>query len=140
MGIRTVFYDPTFAKYTPTKLWIGTGMRAVDHAVECFYHPNASEMPWKALSFWALSILFECLPKSLSNPDDEEVTTKQQLAAFASAGFVAKMSKGAWDCLIVWAMLWVVRMEFLVSHPSRTQFHLKFWDYEVSFAMQSSFK
>jgi alcohol dehydrogenase class IV len=94
MGIQTVFYDPTFAKYTPTKLWIGTGMRAVDHAVECFYHTNASEMPWKVLSFWALSILFECLPKSLSNPDDEEVTTKLRLAAFASAGFRGKNVKG----------------------------------------------
>ena len=46
MGVSAIFYDPRFAKYTPTRLWLATGMRAVDHAVETMFHPLASEMPW----------------------------------------------------------------------------------------------
>ena len=95
MGISVIFYDPTYARYTPTQLWLATGMRAVDHAVETFYHPYASEMPWKALSMWALTILFECLPKAkLSHPNDEDVTTRLMLAAFASSGLRGKNVKG----------------------------------------------
>jgi alcohol dehydrogenase class IV len=95
MGITAIFYDPAFAKYTPTKLWLATGMRAVDHAVETFYHPYATEMPWKALANWALITLFECLPKSkTSHPNDGEVITKLMLAAFASSGFRGSNFRG----------------------------------------------
>lgn len=45
MGVSAIFYDPGCAKYTPTQLWLATGMRTVDHAIETFYHPYASEMP-----------------------------------------------------------------------------------------------
>ena len=62
MGVSAIFYDPGYVKYTPTQLWLATGVRAVDHAVETFYHPYATEMPWKALSIWALGVLFDCLP------------------------------------------------------------------------------
>ena len=95
MGVSVIFYDPNYARYTSTQLWLATGMRAVDHAVETFYHPYASEMPWKALSMWALTTLFECLPKAKSShPNDEDVMTKLMLAAFASSGMRGKNVKG----------------------------------------------
>ena len=31
MGVSAIFYDPGYAKYTPTQLWLATGMRAVDY-------------------------------------------------------------------------------------------------------------
>jgi alcohol dehydrogenase class IV len=87
MGVSAIFYDPQYASYTPKDLWLSTGMRAMDHAVECMYHPYASEVPWKALSLWAVQELFECLPKAKkSHPHDEEITTRLMLAAYASSG------------------------------------------------------
>jgi alcohol dehydrogenase class IV len=95
MGVSAIFYDAEYARHTPTRLWIATGVRAVDHAVESYYHPDASEMPWKILSNWALSTLFEYLPKAHeSHPLDEDVITKLQLAAFASLGFLGNNFKG----------------------------------------------
>lgn len=89
MGVSAIFYDPVFSRFTPERLWISTGIRAVDHAVETMYHPNASEMPWKALASWALTTLAETLPTSKSIHGTEEAddfTTKLHLAAFASSG------------------------------------------------------
>ncbi|ERF77224.1 hypothetical protein EPUS_05793 [Endocarpon pusillum Z07020] len=88
IGVTAVFYDPGYAKYTPLKLWLSTGMRAMDHAVESQYQPYASEMPWRAMSSWAVSTFFECLPiAKASHPSDEDVITRLLLAAFASLGF-----------------------------------------------------
>ncbi|KAH7150527.1 alcohol dehydrogenase [Dactylonectria estremocensis] len=99
MGITTIFYDATFARLTPPRLWLSTGMRALDHAVETMYHPNASEMPWKALALWSAAGLAEGLPqaKMVHGSDDDMalyVTTKLQLAAFASSGLRGSNFRG----------------------------------------------
>jgi alcohol dehydrogenase class IV len=95
VGLTAIFYDPTYAKYTPTRLWLATGMRAMDHAVESQYQPYATEMPWRALSIWAVQTFFENLPKAkVSHPDDDDVTTRLLLASFASLGFRGKNVKG----------------------------------------------
>ncbi|KAH3917840.1 hypothetical protein HBI56_112890 [Parastagonospora nodorum] len=87
MGVSAIFYDPQYARHTPKQLWLSTGMRAMDHAVECMYHPTSTEMPWKALSIWAVGELFECLRKcQQSYPSDDVVTTRLMLAAYASSG------------------------------------------------------
>ncbi|WPH01303.1 maleylacetate reductase protein [Acrodontium crateriforme] len=102
MGVSTIFYDPLFAQYTPRGLWLSTGLRALDHAIECMYHPAAAEVPWKALALWAVSEFFECLPRvafSMKHGDDDVADGKTQvemehnqvilrlmLAAFASSG------------------------------------------------------
>lgn len=89
MGVSAIFYDASFARYTPQRLWLATGMRAIDHAVETMYHPNASEMPWKALACWALEGLTKGLPvaSQIHGTDEaDDVTTALQLAAFASSG------------------------------------------------------
>ena len=95
MGVYAIFYDPSYSKYTPTRLWLATGMRAIDHAVEACYHPYATEMPWKAMARWALATLFENLPLSKSSHSlEEDVITKLHLAAFASLGFRGSNVKG----------------------------------------------
>ncbi|PGH23592.1 hypothetical protein AJ80_02372 [Polytolypa hystricis UAMH7299] len=99
MGVTAIFYDPGYAKYTPRRLWLATGMRAVDHAVESYYHPYSSEMPWKVLSYWALTTLFELLPQTpaAGRPEqlgDEEAITRLLLAAYASSGFRGRNFKG----------------------------------------------
>ncbi|KAF4982432.1 hypothetical protein FZEAL_1950 [Fusarium zealandicum] len=97
MGVNAIFYDASIARYTPKSLWLSTGIRAVDHAVETMYHPSASEMPWKALASWALTTLAEALPqaKRLHGSDDaDDITTKLQLAAFASSGLRGSNFRG----------------------------------------------
>ncbi|KAH7076872.1 putative Maleylacetate reductase [Paraphoma chrysanthemicola] len=95
MAVAAIFYDPHYARFTPKDLWLSTGMRAMDHAVECMYHPSSAEVPWKALSIWAVGELFECLPKARdSHPDDEVVMTRLMLAAYASSGLKGENLKG----------------------------------------------
>lgn len=38
----TILYDATFAAGTPADLFMSTGFRALDHAVELLYHPTVS--------------------------------------------------------------------------------------------------
>ena len=95
MAVKAIFYDPWYAGFTPQDLWLATGMRALDHAVECFYHPFATEMPWKALASWAVATLFECLPRArAAQAPDEDVTTRLLLAAFASSGLKGRNFAG----------------------------------------------
>ncbi|KAL8974391.1 MAG: hypothetical protein Q9197_001360 [Variospora fuerteventurae] len=95
MGVSAIFYDAQYAHYTPKHLWLSTGMRAMDHAVESIYHPCSTEVPWKALSLWAVSELFKCLPKARdTHPHDQDVTTRLMLAAYASSGLKGENLKG----------------------------------------------
>ena len=83
-----VFYDSTFALHTPPSLFASTGIRALDHAVELQYHPNATEMPARWLCLQAIKHLFYYLPKYKQNPKDEQVITQLFMAAYASLGFI----------------------------------------------------
>ena len=95
LGVTAIFYDPEYAKYTPKRLWLATGMRVMDHAVESMYQPHATEMPWKVLSMWVVATLFEYLPKSNeSHPNNLDVITRLLLAANASLGFRGRNFKG----------------------------------------------
>ncbi|KAI4179170.1 MAG: hypothetical protein LQ346_007251 [Caloplaca aetnensis] len=79
-----ILYDCTFAKETPQKLWLSTGIRSLDHAVESMYHPTAPEAPAKQLCLSAIAQLFEYLPKSKKEPGNQDYITRLQLAAFSS--------------------------------------------------------
>ncbi|KAL8697644.1 MAG: hypothetical protein Q9224_002205 [Gallowayella concinna] len=81
---QVIIYDATFAKETPQPLWLSTGIRSLDHAVELMYHPTASEVPTKQLCRAALAHLFEFLPKCKKEPGNEDYITRLQLAAFSS--------------------------------------------------------
>ncbi|KAF3046408.1 hypothetical protein E8E12_007920 [Didymella heteroderae] len=81
---KAVIYDGENAVYTPMNLWLSTGMRALDHAVELMYHPLASEVPTKRLCLEAIKDLFTYLPQSKTNPNDAGVRSKLFLACYAS--------------------------------------------------------
>jgi len=81
---KAVIYDGENAVYTPMNLWLSTGMRAIDHAVELMYHPLASEIPTKRLCLEAIKDLFAYLPQSKADPNDAEIRTKLFLACYAS--------------------------------------------------------
>lgn len=92
-----IFYDPAFTRHTPPRLLLSTGIRALDHAVETIYHPNSSEVPWKALVSTSIQTLFEYLPivaKSFKSTDNspplgttsDDTLVRLHLAAWSAAG------------------------------------------------------
>ena len=89
-----VLYDASFALYTPERLLLSTGLRALDHAVELLYHPTAAEMPARWTCLQAAGSLFSNLPLYKQDPKDKDVITRLQLAAFASLGFLGTNLKG----------------------------------------------
>lgn len=91
---QAVIYDSSFALDTPPWLFLSTGMRAMDHAMELMYHGFSAEMPCRMMALSAAGDLFKYLPKYKQNPKDEDTITHLQLAAFASLGFLGLNLKG----------------------------------------------
>ena len=84
LAVQVIIYDAKFALATPQNLWLSTGIRSLDHAVELLYNPMSAEAPTKQLVLTAISTLFEYLPKSKAEPKDEDYITRLLLAAFSS--------------------------------------------------------
>jgi len=78
-----VILDAELTLATPDRLWLSTGMRAVDHAVENLYRPLIPP-PIKYLCYAALVDLFKYLPASKANPQAVDVRQKLQLASWMS--------------------------------------------------------
>jgi alcohol dehydrogenase len=82
---RTVLNDPALTLETPTWLWVATGMRSLDHAIECIYairhHPISD-----ALGAKAISLLVEHLPASIRTSGSEQLAHRGhcQMAAWFS--------------------------------------------------------
>jgi alcohol dehydrogenase class IV len=76
-------YDAELTLATPMSLWLSTGIRALDHAVEGFLaggqHPFTDVMALEAIRR-----LFDSLPRAKAAPADLTVRTENQLAAWFS--------------------------------------------------------
>ncbi len=82
---RTVINDPVLTLETPTWLWVATGMRALDHAVEAIYsirHQLISD----TLAAKAIALLFEHLPASIRTQGADQLAHRGycQMAAWLS--------------------------------------------------------
>jgi 3-oxoacid CoA-transferase len=79
----SVVYDGELALTTPLPLWLSTGIRALDHAVESFLSPG--EHPFSdVLALEAVRRLLRTLPQARERPDDASIRTENQLAAWFS--------------------------------------------------------
>ena len=80
---RVVILDPGATVFTPEKLWLSTGIRALDHAVEGFLfggdHPITD-----VTGLEGARRLMEYLPPSRREPEDLETRLELQLAAWLS--------------------------------------------------------
>src|SRR5712692_5992497 len=81
--LDSVIYDAELTLATPMRLWLSTGIRALDHAVEGFLtdglHPFSD-----VLALEAVRRLFNSLPRAMAAPDEVGVRTENQLAAWFS--------------------------------------------------------
>jgi alcohol dehydrogenase len=74
---RTVIEDPALTLATPDWLWVTTGMRALDHAIECAYairHQPISD----ALASKSIALLVKHLPASIRTEGDERLAHRGQ--------------------------------------------------------------
>src|SRR6195256_2574049 len=81
--LDTVIYDAQMTVATPMSLWLSTGIRALDNAVEGFL--SDGEHPFSdAMALEGIRRLFESLPRAKGAPEDVDVRTQNQTAAVFS--------------------------------------------------------
>lgn len=80
---HSVILDATLTLATPKQLWLSSGIRALDHAVETLYAPGTHPIN-DTLALEAIRKLFTYLPRCQSHPDDLNIRTELQLAAWMS--------------------------------------------------------
>ncbi|KAI0633701.1 iron-containing alcohol dehydrogenase [Trametes polyzona] len=78
-----IILDAELTLATPERLWLSTGLRALDHAVENLYRPLVPP-PLKYLCYAAIADLFKYLPESKANPQSIEARQKLQIASWMS--------------------------------------------------------
>jgi len=90
---HAVFYDAELTLMTPMELWLSTGIRALDHAVEGFLAEG--EHPFSdVLALEAIRRLFDSLPRAKDAPLEAGVRTENQLAAWMSFTLPAQSAAG----------------------------------------------
>jgi maleylacetate reductase len=79
--LDTVIYDAQMTLATPMSLWLSTGVRAMDHAVEGFLADG--EHPFSdAMALEAIRRLFDSLPRAKAAPADLDIRTENQIGAW----------------------------------------------------------
>lgn len=92
---RTVILDPAVTVHTPPWLWLSTGIRAVDHAVEDLCSVNSTPFS-DGTSLHALRLLGAGLRRVKAEPADLAARLDCQVAAWMSIiGSSAGVNKGA---------------------------------------------
>src|SRR6202040_2254025 len=80
---RAVFFDAELTLETPLPLWLSTGIRAVDHAVETLLAPGSHPFS-DTLAVEALRRLQSSLLATFADPGDLAARTESQLGAWFS--------------------------------------------------------
>lgn len=78
-----VILDPETTVHTPEKLWLSTGIRALDHAVEGFLYGGPHPLT-DVTGLEGARRLMQYLPLSKNEPEDLETRLELQLAAWLS--------------------------------------------------------
>ena len=92
---RTVILDPQASVHTPEWLFLSTGIRAVDHAVEDICSVNGQPIS-EGAAYHALRLLGSGLPMVKADPDNGEARLDCQIGAWMSmVGSQTGVSKGA---------------------------------------------
>jgi maleylacetate reductase len=92
---RTIILDPAMTKYTPEKLWLGSGTRAMDHGIEAVCSIRGNPLVDSAC-LAGLRYLHDGLLRTKENPDDAEARVNCQFGSWLSAfGLQARVPMGA---------------------------------------------
>lgn len=80
---RTVILDPALTRHTPEWLWLSTGVRALDHAIETLSSLQSNAY-CDGLAESALRLLVEGLPRVKADPGDLEARLNCQIGMWQS--------------------------------------------------------
>ncbi len=94
IGAAAVILDPHITLHTPTRLWLSTGIRAVDHAVESLCSINAQPLV-DANSVRALSLLGSALLRYTADARDVDARLDAQLGAWLASTGIRRTDYGA---------------------------------------------
>lgn len=94
IGGQVVILDPAATFHTPDWLWLSTGVRAIDHAVEtiCSRRPQPFT---DATCIHALGLLQRSLPSNKTGPADLEARLESQLAVWLATTGLGRVDWGA---------------------------------------------
>lgn len=94
IGPQSVILDPAVTVHTPEWLWLSTGIRALDHAVEAILSVEAN--PYcDGLSLHALRLFADWLPRTKADPADLEARLASQQATWLAASTINRLAYGA---------------------------------------------
>ena len=94
IGPAAVILDPRITLHTPDRLWLSTGVRAVDHAVEALCSVNAQPLI-DATSVRALALLARSLGAYAHDPADLDARLEGQMGAWLAATSIRRTEYGA---------------------------------------------
>ena len=94
IGPRSVILDPAITLHTPAWLWLSTGIRGVDHAVEALCSVDAH--PYcDGLALHALRLFADALPRTQAAPQDLAARLLCQQASWLAGSTIARVNYGA---------------------------------------------
>ena len=94
IGAAAVILDPRITVHTPDRLWLSTGVRAIDHAVEALCSVNAQPLI-DATSVRALALLGRALRRYREDPTDLDGRLDAQMGAWLAATSIRRTEYGA---------------------------------------------
>lgn len=90
-----VIMDPSLTLHTPLNLWLSTGIRALDHAVEALLSSTLDPYS-EATSIQALTLLTESLSRTKADPSDRASRQRSQSGVWlSSTPIIAGVRMGA---------------------------------------------
>ena len=90
---KAVILDPDLTMQTPERLWLGTGMRAVDHCIEALCSSTAQPFI-DALAYRALNMLVRHLRETRADPGGGVARGQCMVAAWMSVCGLANVTLG----------------------------------------------
>ena len=91
---QMVILDPALTVHTPSWLWLSTGIRAVDHAVESIC--SSTPVPLvSATGIEGLRMLRESLPANLREPGNLDMRLQSQLGVWLASTGIGRVQWGA---------------------------------------------
>jgi len=92
---RTIILDPAITRYTPEKLWLGSGTRAMDHGIEAICSIRGNPLV-DSVCLSGLRFLHDGLLRTKANPDDAQARADCQFGSWLSSfGLQARVPMGA---------------------------------------------
>lgn len=91
----SIILDPALTLHTPTKLWMGSGTRSMDHGIEALCSPAGTPLADEVV-LAGIRTLREGMIRTLQQPDDLEARRLSQYGSWlASFGLQARVPMGA---------------------------------------------